>query len=289
MRSPTGNRITQGSHGTSKAVDYSASPDPDIYAPEDLTFDSYMQRGSGTSDAGLALRARGAHGLHQFAHTERTYFTGGAVKKGARIARMGYTGYTIPDNVPAGTHLHWWIQTPNGYVYPPSLITEPFGGSQGGSEMAASAEIVTNIYRAVLQREPDAGGLQTYTGRPVDSVFNAIYNSPEANAVRQREQAEDARRNELEGLVRDLQAKIDALGQAAGAEKKKLSAEIADLTVNITEAEAAHRQEVDKLTDQINSLKDQTCEQPVAKKLTVSDHLRALIAELVSWFNAKKG
>lgn len=163
----------------------------------------------------------------------------------------------------------------------------PTSGGSGGTEMAASADIVTKIYRAVLLREPDPGGLQTYTGRPVDSVFNAIYNSPEANAVRQREQAEDARRNELEGLVRDLQAKMSALEQATGAERKKLADEVAKLTKDVTEAEAAHKQEVDRLTEQINSLKDQTCEQPVAKKLTVSDHIRGIIEAAVAWFNKK--
>lgn len=129
MRPPSPNKINQGSHGDTKAVDYAASPDVFAYAPEDLTFDSYQQRGSGKLDAGMCLRARGANGLHQFAHLEQTYFTGGTVKKGTKIAKMGFTGYTIPKG-PNGRHLHYWVKTPKGtFVYPPTLYTEPFGGN----------------------------------------------------------------------------------------------------------------------------------------------------------------
>lgn len=128
MRPPTPNVISQGAHGATLAVDHRAVLDPYVYAPEDLTFDSYQQRGSGTLDAGMCLRARGSKGLHQFAHLERTFFTGGTVKKGTRIAKMGYSGYTKPAG-PAGTHLHYWIRQTNGtYIYPPNLYTEPFGG-----------------------------------------------------------------------------------------------------------------------------------------------------------------
>jgi len=177
MRPPTANRISQGSHGTSKAVDYSDEPDPYVYAPEDLTFDSYMQRGSGTNDAGLALRARGAHGLHQFAHTEESYFLGGTVKKGARIAKMGYTGYTIPDNVPAGRHLHWWIRRPDGtYAYPPTLITEPF--AQGGT-VVLTEEAVKTLYRRLFGREGDAGGVKNYTGKTLDFALGDMLGSQE--------------------------------------------------------------------------------------------------------------
>lgn len=128
MRPPTGNRISQGSHGATKAIDYSDEPDVFVYAPEDLTFDSYQQRGSGELDAGNCLRGKGANGLHQFAHLEETYFKRGTVKKGERIAKMGHTGYTIPKGI-NGRHLHYWLKTPNGtYVYPPTRYKEPFGG-----------------------------------------------------------------------------------------------------------------------------------------------------------------
>lgn len=128
MKPPTGNKITQTQHLASKAVDYASYPDSYVYAPEDGTVDSYMQRGTPgtTNDAGMCLRLKGVHGLHQFGHLSASYVQPGQkVKKGAKLAKMGYTGYTIPDG-PGGAHLHYWVQTPQGYVYPPNLYKESF-------------------------------------------------------------------------------------------------------------------------------------------------------------------
>lgn len=124
MRSPTTNRITQAQHGTSKAVDYSASPDPIVYAPEAGRIESYQQRGSGTSDAGNVLRLATATGVWSFCHLERSLVSvGQQVSEGQQLAVMGYTGYTIPKG-PAGRHLHTYILTPNGYIYPPTLFNQ---------------------------------------------------------------------------------------------------------------------------------------------------------------------
>ncbi len=127
MRPPTGNIITQAQHLVSKSVDYSYyrnTGDATIYAPESGVIDSYQQRGSGTSDGGNCLRLKGATGLHQFAHCERSLVkVGQKVSKGQPLAIMGSTGYV------QGRHLHYWVLTPSGYKYPPTLYTEPFGGT----------------------------------------------------------------------------------------------------------------------------------------------------------------
>lgn len=182
MQSCSSNRITQGSHGTSKAVDIANDPDNIIYAPEDGTIDSYMQRGSGTSDAGLALRMRGATGLHQFAHTSSSLVRpGDRVKRGQPIAVMGHTGYTIPSG-PAGAHVHWWIQTPNGYVYPPNLINEPFM-KLGGTNVVLTAADANAVYKALLKREGDAGGIKNYTGKTLEFMLNDMVNSEEFKRI----------------------------------------------------------------------------------------------------------
>ena len=125
MRSPTSNRITQAQHGTSKAVDYSAKPDPTVYACESGRIDSYQQRGSGTSNAGNVLRLATKTGMWNFCHLERSLVSvGQQVTEGQPIAIMGHTGYTIPAG-PAGAHLHTFILTPNGYIYPPTLFNKP--------------------------------------------------------------------------------------------------------------------------------------------------------------------
>lgn len=160
-------------HGAAKAIDYRAIPDPIIYAPEDLTFDSYQQRGvpGTTGDAGMALRARGAHGLHQFAHTSESYFNGGTVKKGARIAKMGHTGYTIPSG-PAGTHLHYWVKRPDGtFAYPPSLYTEPFNTNQGGNEVSTVGEVELDM----LSR--------AFFGYPANAEFIKAWKGTESNTM----------------------------------------------------------------------------------------------------------
>lgn len=124
MKPPTGNKVTQGQHGSTKAIDYSHNPDPIIYAPEDGVIDSYQRRGSGKLDAGNCLRMRGKTGLHQFAHCSKSLVsTGQRVVKGQKLAIMGDTGYSF------GVHLHYWVQTPAGYKYPPTLYTEPFTGN----------------------------------------------------------------------------------------------------------------------------------------------------------------
>lgn len=125
MRAPTTNRITQGQHLASKAVDYSAKPDATVYAPESGRIDSYQQRGSGTSNAGNVLRLATKTGMWNFCHLERSLVSvGQQVTEGQPIAIMGHTGYTIPAG-PAGAHLHCYILTPNGYIYPPTLFNKP--------------------------------------------------------------------------------------------------------------------------------------------------------------------
>lgn len=132
MRPPTGNPITQGKHGKYNAVDYNDTPDDTVYAPEDMTYHAYYPL---AGDAGNNLQMMGAHGRHGFCHLDSILVKPGqSVKKGEPIAKMGYTGLTIPKG-PAGKHLHWVLYRNGVYVYPPTLITEPFGGSQGGNSM----------------------------------------------------------------------------------------------------------------------------------------------------------
>ena len=133
MQKPTNNRITQGQHLASKAVDHSASPDPTIYSPVDGVVDSFMQRGSGQNSAGLMLRIRNTEtgAMHSFGHCERSYVKAGQiVTKGQRVAKMGYTGFTIPSG-PAGAHLHYYIKLANGsYIYPPSIYSSRAPGAK---------------------------------------------------------------------------------------------------------------------------------------------------------------
>lgn len=197
MRAPTTNIVTQGKHGTYNAVDYAADPDPNIYAPEDGKITFYQNSG----DCGNNLHLTAGGNVHGFCHLERaTVSVGDQVKKGQVIGIMGYTGYTIPAG-PNGRHLHWVIRQGSTYVYPPSLVNETV--NQGGSEVA-SREQVNTIYKAVLMREGDPGGLANYTGRDANQIISEMINSNERKSLEQRyrdletvlKQTQDALANE---------------------------------------------------------------------------------------------
>lgn len=52
---------------------------------------------------------------------------------------------------------------------------------KGGTEVANAAQ-VNNIYKAILHREGDPGGVQTYTGRDANAIVSAMLNSAEFQA-----------------------------------------------------------------------------------------------------------
>jgi septal ring factor EnvC (AmiA/AmiB activator) len=120
MQAPTTNRVTQARHGTYNAVDYSARPDPTIYAPEDGKITAYGPSGR----CGNRLELTAGPNRHGFCHLEKPLVrVGQKVKRGQSIGIMGYTGYTRPAG-PAGSHLHHVINRNGVYVYPPSLVTQ---------------------------------------------------------------------------------------------------------------------------------------------------------------------
>lgn len=245
MRAISPNRITQGQHGASKAVDYGASPDINIYAPEDGTVVSYGQQGAvGTvNDAGIALRLQGASGLHQFAHTEASYVSvGQRVSKGQPIAKMGYTGYTIPKG-PAGRHCHWWIQTSNGFVYPPNLINEPFG-SQGGSEVIPDQDnwfwrmdrLMWQIRGRGLSREEFR---KNFVGVPVFRMVEILSDDAEANrALEAQNIGQLALKDNWQGQIYSLQDQVKALSSRPTKEQiDVLNKQVTDLTASYNTAQ----------------------------------------------------
>jgi murein DD-endopeptidase MepM/ murein hydrolase activator NlpD len=192
MRAPTNNRITQGQHLASKAVDHSASPDPTIYAPVAGVIDSFQNRGTGTNSAGLMLRLRNTEtgAMHSFGHCELSYVSVGQhVLEGQKIAKMGCTGYTIPAG-PAGTHLHYYIRLANGnYIYPPSIyskqapaVTAPT--TNQGEEMFKTDEEVKEAYLLLRGNEGSTGERKGWIGQSKQQFFKVA--RPEADSTRQQ-------------------------------------------------------------------------------------------------------
>lgn len=118
------NPITQGKHGPYNAVDYDNSPDPDSYAPEDGVVT--LVDSSDNDSCGKRLKLKGNTGEHGFCHIERFYVTQGqSVKRGQRLFKMGYTGYTEPPGE-EGAHAHQVLEIDGVWVYPPSKINQTF-------------------------------------------------------------------------------------------------------------------------------------------------------------------
>lgn len=261
MQSITQNPITQKQHGASKAVDYSARPDPTIYAPEDGVIDSYQQRGSGTSDAGLALRMRGANGLHQFAHTEKSLVkVGQSVKRGQPIAIMGHTGYTIPAG-PAGRHCHWWILQGNTYYYPPNLINQAFiklnESNEGGDMPIPDADNYYSRYgqRLAMQvrgRELSREEFRKYiVGRTDLQAVEILSDDIEADrALEWQNLGRIARQDNWEGQIRSLQEQVKSLStRPTRAELDALQQKTDSLAKSLEEAQK-QRSEDTELLDQ---------------------------------------
>lgn len=178
MQAPTTNRTTQGKHGNYNAVDYSASPDRNIYAPEAGKITAYGA--SGTCGNRLELTA-GAN-RHGFCHLERPLVSvGQTVKQGQAIGIMGYTGYTIPAGA-AGRHLHWVINRGGRYVYPPSLVTTT--NVTQGEEMFKTDAEVKEAYLLLRGNVGTAAERKGWIGQSKQRFFQVA--KPEADSVRKQ-------------------------------------------------------------------------------------------------------
>lgn len=203
MQAPTTNRITQTAHLASKAVDHSASPDPYVYAPENGRIDSYQRRGSGTSDAGNVLRLAGKTGMHSFCHLSKSLVTvGQTVTQGQKIAVMGYSGYTIPSGA-AGAHLHYYVLTPNGYVYPPTLYKS--APSAGGTSVFNNEAEVQEAYLLLRGVKATAAEAKAWVGQPKQRFF--VVGKPEADAGRAERDALRKQLAEVKTALANEQAK----------------------------------------------------------------------------------
>lgn len=183
VSNPAGQQ-SQGMHGSYNAVDYvPTASDPYYYAPEDGTVT--LVDNTDDDSCGKRLRIKGATGEHGFCHNDTIYVkVGQNVKRGHKLAKMGYTGYTQDaqgrDNTPGGTHVHWILNINGVWVYPPSKVNQSFVklGTEGADDMTNKGDVI-NLFVHLLGREPDAKALKTWVGKPWGEVFKGIVHSPE--------------------------------------------------------------------------------------------------------------
>lgn len=117
----------------------------------------------------IIIREDDPEGLEYYTghHDSISVKVGQRVTEGQQIAKMGVTGTAT------GPHTHFQIRKNNaGALIDPNVVLKRKGDTM-------QAEDVVNMYRVVLGREPDAGGLKTYTGMAYGVVFYALIGSKE--------------------------------------------------------------------------------------------------------------
>lgn len=116
-----------------------------------------------------------------------------------------------------------------------------------GTTMGATSEQVKQLYRAILWREADQSGLNTYTGKDAYFVANDLYNSVEGNDLRNRFNAMPGQIDNLNKTVGDLTKQLADLKSRVDSQ----SSQITGLTQTVNEKQA----EIAVLHDENTQLK----------------------------------
>lgn len=126
------------------------------------------------------LSIRYADYEHRYLHlSEINVSVGQKVKEGQVIAKSGATGGVA-------AHLHedirkkgtTWSASFSNYIDPEKHYADLLNKPKGDSEVANRTE-VNNIYKAVLHRNGDKGGLDAYTGRNANTIVKEMLGSAE--------------------------------------------------------------------------------------------------------------
>lgn len=167
-----------GYFGRHMGWDLRASVGTPVYAKSNGVVTERYVGTSGTQ----VLSVRYADYEHRYLHLSLMYpRVGETVKQGQLIAKSGNTG-----NVPA--HLHEdirkagtsWTSSMSNYINPEVHYAALLNPTKGVE--VANATQVNNLYRAILHREGDAGGIKNYTGRDANQIVSEMLGSQEFKA-----------------------------------------------------------------------------------------------------------
>jgi murein DD-endopeptidase MepM/ murein hydrolase activator NlpD len=104
MRLPAQGFIAQGFSVAHPAVDIANTVGTPVLAPVGGTITIAGDLG----ECGLAVQIGDITNGHRLCHNSKLLVSvGQTVGEGQQVAEMGYTGKTIPDDVPEGSHVHW--------------------------------------------------------------------------------------------------------------------------------------------------------------------------------------
>lgn len=186
-----------GVFGKHAGVDLRAAIGTNVYAPANgVITESYVG-----SKGIQVLSMRIGNYEHRFLHlSQRLVPVGAQVKEGQVIAKSGNSGGVA-------THLHWdvrkagtaWNRSFSDYVDPLSLISK--------GEAPMNSGDVTNLYRALLGRDPDPAGLATYVGKTWHDGFYGITSSREYQTRQGIINSQLAGYNQLAAQVAELSSR----------------------------------------------------------------------------------
>lgn len=130
MRSPAAGRVSYGFHRVvHEAVDIVNEFNSPIAAPISGKVVFVGNKGWGIANAGLVVEIEQGNQLHRLCHLNTASVKkGDLVSEGQEVARMGYSGFTIPAGI-RGTHLHWIMFLNGKRVDPRNYVAIPPSGT----------------------------------------------------------------------------------------------------------------------------------------------------------------
>lgn len=161
-------------YGFHTGVDYSWSPDNQIYMPEDGVVQLFSW--DGVSYDGNAIVVVVGNRRHFMGHIRKNGFlvaNGQFVKEGTPIAIMGDTGYA------QGVHLHYGVRV-NGLLVDGQKLSE---GNMSSSQTQADETTIKLEYNNGLLRDAQPNEVQGLLGQTVEAVQRTIGGSPEHSDI----------------------------------------------------------------------------------------------------------
>lgn len=249
-------RISQGYSMRHGGVDLAPSPGtkPPLYSPEDGVI--YLT-GNRPQLEGRFVLIKSNKYIHYLGHMDRV-----DVRKGQKVTEGQQVGLTGQTGKATGVHVHWEVRN----LLNQRFSNDPLKVLAKETSKVASKTFVTQVYKSVLQRNPDKGGLEYYTGRPAEEVLNHIYNSDEAKAVRTREDREDRLRAEMTQTIAQL---------------KKVNTDLSERPTK-KDLELAQKANAE-LTQKVADLQKQLDDKPDIPPHEPIDDVEGLLTKLINW------
>ena|SRR3990167_915981 len=192
-----------------------------------------------------------------YAHCSQIPPNGAKFKRGQVIGKSGVTGFAT------GPHLHFSILHQEGKYFVPK-DPDNINVVKWEKEVdMLDTETVTWLYRVFFGREPDAGGLKTWTSVPAKQAIKALYTSQERKNV-------VAAQKKLTTDLTTLRTQLTKLEEAA----KTAQAIVGGLQGRVTDLEkdlVAKDKEITELKQQL-AMPASGVEKPAIPRVTKNDN-----------------